>query len=231
MRNAIAIAALAALASLAAFASRGNGGAVRGAAARAGMMGGRFTEVQYLQSTGTQYIDTGYAIQSENFYASIKLLVAASQEYENWLFGTSYFYLGTYYYWGVLNGVRAVVYSVNAKDYWGVGTAGAETTLAMRANNGAITAWGNGEQVSGRTYSGSLVTGVHCYLFAVGTTSGVGAKGIGRLYNVQMTDNGILVRDFVPVRDTAGNGYMLDKVTGQLYANAGTGAFIVGPDK
>lgn len=36
--------------------------------------------------------------------------------------------------------------------------------------------------------------------------------------------------DFIPVRK--GNvGYMFDRVSGQLFGNAGTGAFIIGPDK
>ena len=40
----------------------------------------------------------------------------------------------------------------------------------------------------------------------------------------------VLVRDFIPVR-VGQVGYMYDKVSGQLFGNAGTGDFIVGPDK
>ena len=43
------------------------------------------------------------------------------------------------------------------------------------------------------------------------------------------------VRDFIPVRFTNENGVsegaMYDKVSDQLYRNAGTGAFVIGPDK
>ena len=42
--------------------------------------------------------------------------------------------------------------------------------------------------------------------------------------------NGVLVRDFVPVR-IGQTGYMYDKVTGQLFGNSGTGEFVLGPDK
>lgn len=44
-----------------------------------------------------------------------------------------------------------------------------------------------------------------------------------------------LVRDFVPVRFTnelgQSEGAMYDRVSGQLFRNAGTGAFVIGPDK
>ena len=45
---------------------------------------------------------------------------------------------------------------------------------------------------------------------------------------IQMGDNH--VRDFIPVRKD-GVGYMYDKISGQLFGNAGTGAFVIGPDK
>ena len=42
--------------------------------------------------------------------------------------------------------------------------------------------------------------------------------------------NDVLLRDFVPVR-VGTTGYMYDKVSGQLFGNAGTGDFILGNDK
>ena len=50
----------------------------------------------------------------------------------------------------------------------------------------------------------------------------------GKIYYCQIID-GVLVRDFIPVR-VGQVGYMYDRVSGQLFGNAGTGAFIVGPD-
>ena len=54
-----------------------------------------------------------------------------------------------------------------------------------------------------------------------------------KIYSCKIWDNGVLVRDFIPVRVGSGNaavGYMYDRVTGQLFGNAGTGAFVIGPD-
>ena len=50
------------------------------------------------------------------------------------------------------------------------------------------------------------------------------------LYQCSILCDGVLVRDFIPVR-VGQVGYMYDKVSGQLFGNAGTGVFIVGPDK
>ena len=51
---------------------------------------------------------------------------------------------------------------------------------------------------------------------------------------MQFFENGSLVRDFIPVRFTnelgQSEGAMYDKVSRQLFRNAGTGQFVIGPD-
>ena len=54
---------------------------------------------------------------------------------------------------------------------------------------------------------------------------------IGKVFAVKIYDaNGTLVRDFVPVRKGT-VGYLYDRVTRKLFGNAGTGDFVLGPDK
>ena len=61
------------------------------------------------------------------------------------------------------------------------------------------------------------------------SVSSVTANLVGKIYVVQIWDDGVLVRDFIPVR--VGNvGYMYDRVSGRLFGNAGTGAFGYGND-
>ena len=45
-----------------------------------------------------------------------------------------------------------------------------------------------------------------------------------------MVSKGVSIFDFIPVR-VGSIGYMYDRVSGQLFGNSGTGAFIIGPDK
>lgn len=51
-----------------------------------------------------------------------------------------------------------------------------------------------------------------------------------KMYGFKIIANGDAVRDFIPVRKEQ-VGYLYDKVSGQLFGNAGIGDFILGPDK
>lgn len=51
----------------------------------------------------------------------------------------------------------------------------------------------------------------------------------GRINYCKIWNSNVLVRDLIPVR-VGTTGYMYDKVSGQLFGNAGTGSFILGPD-
>jgi hypothetical protein len=90
--------------------------------------------------------------------------------------------------------------------------------------------WVNGVKKQNGWYNNSFQT-----LYTISAMVSRGYLGLGgsrkaRLYNFSISDNGILVRDLIPVR--VGNvGYMYDKVSGKLFGNAGTGSFILGPDK
>ena len=55
------------------------------------------------------------------------------------------------------------------------------------------------------------------------------AKGSMKCYYLKLWDNGVLVRDMVPVR-VGQVGYMYDRVSNTLFGNAGTGDFVLGPD-
>lgn len=58
----------------------------------------------------------------------------------------------------------------------------------------------------------------------------------GRIHSFSIVnDSGVLLIDFIPVRFTNENGddegAMYDRVSGKLFRNQGTGAFVIGPDK
>lgn len=56
------------------------------------------------------------------------------------------------------------------------------------------------------------------------------SKSNNRFYYIKIYDGDTLIRDFIPVRIEQ-IGYMYDKISRQLYENKGTGNFILGPDK
>lgn len=55
--------------------------------------------------------------------------------------------------------------------------------------------------------------------------------GAWRCYYVQLRKDGLLVRDFIPVR-VGRAGYLFDRVSGEYlpFGNKGTGSFVLGPD-
>lgn len=68
------------------------------------------------------------------------------------------------------------------------------------------------------------------YLGAVNTINeGLCNPFGGNIYSCKMWLNGVLVRDYIPVR-VGTTGYMYDRVSCSLFGNAGSGSFVVGPD-
>lgn len=51
----------------------------------------------------------------------------------------------------------------------------------------------------------------------------------GKFYQVKFYESGTLVRDLIPVLDNDGTPCMFDRVEGKFYYNQGTGQFIAGP--
>lgn len=60
---------------------------------------------------------------------------------------------------------------------------------------------------------------------------GYNAPSKSRIYYYKQLRNGELLCDFIPVLDREMRPAMYDRVSGQFFRNAGTGAFIIGPDK
>ena len=52
----------------------------------------------------------------------------------------------------------------------------------------------------------------------------------GRIYSFRVSEGGVLRFDGIPVRKGT-TGYLYDRVSKQLFGNAGTGDFVLGPDK
>ena len=181
------------------------------------------TRIEYLESTGTQYIDTGYVIDnSMSFDLKSRCLgtsfVFGSRQDQN-TYASGLNYDKTDNLFGIRMG-NAVLYNSTQwetnKDY------------EFHISNGDIKI--NGITVSTANYGTSYYNG-NAYLFTVNNngTQGYGEYSIDRIYNFKMFRNNILIQDLIPVLDPDGVPCMFDKVEGKFYYNAGTGDFIAGP--
>jgi hypothetical protein len=185
-------------------------------------------EIEYLESSGTQYIDTRINLTT-NFKCEIK----AQYLQNNYVFDTMVgCYDGTNY--GVVLGLNR-----SSKPYIQLGgdssyaTSSVSTGTILHIYTTQLLNRTLSINVDGVTntasYSGSLPN-MSMYMFGRKKTTTAGSLANAKIYYCKIWNGGNLVFDAIPVR--VGNvGYMYDKVSGKLFGNAGTGNFILGPDK
>ena len=187
-------------------------------------------EVEYLESTGTQWIDT--EIKPSEDLATYFTFSYQKIESNVTAFGSRSSFTSNDRYWLNYDKSFEIGYG-NWYSFPKYTDAGVINTIAFNEIvNGKHTFTINGMT---STFDGKPNTTVNIIIFGriVGSTAPSLCKM--RLYSMSMKRNGVLIRDFILVRFTNENGVsegaMYDRVSGQLFRNAGTGAFIIGPDK
>ena len=195
-----------------------------------------YTPIEYLESTGTQYIDTGVFLDKNYVKVELKDLVYSKLPYST-----------CYVFCGATNLVSTPTLSNSIHNCANMiqGNMGDTTNKNFFANNSSLETkydisyeysdnyyivYLNEFRVEGR-YTGSVQnTSASIYLYAfheLGKTTWISKIRLGgcKIY----TDENTLVRDFIPVLDKDGVPCMFDKVEKKFYYNAGTGQFIAGP--
>lgn len=169
-------------------------------------------EVEYLQSTGTQVIDSGIV---GNLNTEIEVGFKTTSTMARAIAGSRGNNTNDINLYVDISGTmrfgnKNTVYSFSPN-----------TSYTIIANKTAFTINGTAKAINA---TNTFETPSNLFIF--GNQNGQGAF---ILYYIKIYKDGYLVRDFIPVR-VGQVGYMYDKVSGQLFGNAGTGAFILGPD-
>lgn len=194
-----------------------------------------YQEVEYIQCSGTQYINVGLSAQSNNAIYECEW-TEPTLESGGSLFGSTNKNSSTARWSPVLYHPGAgSVYLATAGSDGLCRTSGlvanTKYTAKITANNGTITFELNSTSVTA-SYSGTVANGVNIGIFADITNTGV--QEICRYTQLnywRMTDNGEVVRDLVPCYRKSDNvAGMYDLISGTFFTNAGTGTFIVGAD-
>ena len=193
--------------------------------------GRKIIPVEYLESTGTQYIDTGYYPNNNTKYNLKTQFINPTtvQDYKG-IIGVSVApndRCGMGFYNGNIRqqfGSGAAAYGGNYNDSSYTGFNNATVYECSRNGfyiNGTLD-WTPTKDLTGTASVTAWVFNTHAEAVYNGTPQ--------KLYYCKIYDNNILVRDYIPVR-VGHVGYLYDKVGGQLYGNANsTGAFILGND-
>ena len=198
-------------------------------------------EVAYLESTGTQYIQTDYTPTIfHDFKAVVAMMDLGDAQFASAL-GTAKNTSN--------NGMIPLMIRNGSVSGWHCsifvdigGPAGEVHTITSKLSQAIGYQdywrydWYNSGSAIGGTYqkkSNPIVWLGKMTIFACSYDNGnVNRLSKSRFYSFSATDvnSDELVVDLIPVRKGA-VGYIYDRVSGKLFGNAGTGAFIIGPDK
>jgi hypothetical protein len=204
----------------------------------AGYQPAEYQVLEYIESTGTQYIDTGI-IYSDVLNARLRLDaimldsstsvrgIGRSGSY----FGGPFVGLRTDGFFGYSAGVgdqkTGVAGSSNERYKYDLNIP-ASTYVVKDGNNNVLV---NVTNITKSTRSETPSCILFGYYGNPNTGGGPYKLRSMKIYSSQFYDNDTLVRDFVPVRRLADNVLgMLDKVNNVFYTNAGTGTFIAGSE-
>ena len=204
-------------------------------------------EIEYIQTSGTQYIDTGIVQNTRNFELTLVLQWTGStaNDFETF-FG---------YFWQKIDSLypRFQVFKYNGK--WTFGTNSTNiTSVSVDGNKHTFFVTGNAStnqeslyidgslKLTGTTSSTGLgadspthwIGGQHSLVNGVESHNRPASAKFYSLNYKKFTDaaHTTLMQewDFIPVR-VGQIGYMYDRISGQLFGNSGSGSFTLGNDK
>lgn len=178
-----------------------------------------YTRVEYIGSSGTQYIDTGFK-PNQDTRITCKAKVAIGSK-TNWLLSAG----GKFYFAGSLNGYYVSGYNSKAVPF--STECNTNEAFTVDANKSVWTFMSDtvGDTVE-HTYA-NFSCDSNLLLFAY-LINGSLTYGSVSIYSCRIYDNGTLVRDFVPCKNANGVAGLYDLVNNVFYTNAGSGTFTAG---
>lgn len=191
-------------------------------------------EVEYLEGTGTQYINTGFYPRTTNVNIKVENKFNKSTlSGDNCVLGARTGTTGDkgYKLPNFYNGVLEYQGLVRAGELTGTYTTDTDYTFIAELKQGSQNFYVNG--VLNTEFSDSNAScncGGNLYLFALNNNGQTRWQFKGKIYYCKIWEDDVLVRDYIPVR-VGTTGYMYDRCTDTLYGNNGSGSFILGNDK
>ena len=201
------------------------------------MLPSGYTRLEYIESTGTQYIDTGI-YGTEHHGMEIKYSYPTLDgAYSGRLCGgrtggtstNAFAYIGTYigtltpanntFYVTSNNGLSANLQPIDTNVH----------TASVNLSNNQKSYF-DGQEIQGTGETTAYVHQFTTNLFrAYNGAYGWATPARARIYFCKITNSGELVRDFIPAKNSNNELGMYDLVSGQFFANQGTGDFVAGP--
>lgn len=181
-----------------------------------------YTEVEYIQSNGTQYINTGFKPNQDSRIVFDFDPITATEE---WYFGTRTSTSSGDRFSCLLAGNTGKIRT----DY---ATKNIDTTVIPNGRT-VIDKNKNDTRINGASFSTDAATfscAYPLYLIAGDTSGKPNGHASLKLYSCTIYDDGVAVRNFVPCKNTSGIAGLYDAVGSKFYGNSGTGSFVTGKE-
>ncbi len=199
-----------------------------------------YTRLEYLESTGTQYIDTG-VVSRLNSGVSMRASLTTSRNSDNVIFGAtnSYAYAnGSAFSIDVFTNLVALPHGgVNNSGYNGnwIDIPNMLEQVYEYKINYMDDGYAWVDNLSRKLSESNTITSLPLYLFGLNSSpygySWDFSSNGARIYDAILTEGSSIVRNFIPAkRNSDGVLGMYDTVTNTFYTNAGSGTFIAGPE-
>lgn len=181
-----------------------------------------YTPVEYLESSGTQYVDTGYKMSNNS-----KIVAKLSMADANIM--TAVGVSGSYQSFSIQS------YNDNYRIRWRSGTTSniqvdssipiGTTPHIFEVNSTNAKIDGT---VIGNTNSYQFAENSNLFICAMSSNNLPLNLAKGRIYYYQIYDSNTLVRDFIPVVNQDNVACLYDLIEGKFYYNQGSGTFTTG---
>lgn len=171
-------------------------------------------ELEYIESSGTQYINTGFKPNNNSAY-DVKFLAKENTTYISVMGAENALKSNSFALW---TNHATFANSIVQNKGWSDGSEPVEILF----DKGIIRKDG----VESWTASGTFQCSYDCTLFAVNRAGALQDRPSSlKIYYCKIYDNGTLIRDFIPVLDYNGVACLFDKVKKKFYYNQGSGSF------
>ena len=176
--------------------------------------------VNFIQSSGTQYIDTGFK-PNNNTRVVMDLLYTGREDISN-EFGA----------WNSSNNASFICLTTGQNNLYPFYGNASQTVSVDRTARHTVDMDKNVVKMNGTTMITFNQMSFQCtypmFLCCFNNAGATENMTSMRIYSCQIYDNGTLVRDFWPCYDPDGVAWLYDKGEKKYYYNAGSGEFIAG---
>ncbi|MBP9999512.1 MAG: hypothetical protein KBT14_02315 [Proteobacteria bacterium] len=182
-----------------------------------------YTELEYIESTGTQYISSFLNTSGGDVTIVTKFVPTRFDNLDDYacVFGVDSNFQAGYR----KNGTAYIGNAASSNSFFSLNTP-VIITGVLSSNLERGTYYVNGLNTGLKR----TVSGYNAYIFAANRQNVANHFATGKMYKFSATKNNEEIMNLIPAQNSSGIVGMFDTVTNTFFTNSGTGEFIAGPE-